>query len=308
MKTKKKKNYGIKTFALGAVLSVVARYVIHLPIFKQWEDYHSFAHRLAISIFFVFIILMVSRIIERWIDQHEQVEGDRYNLIRITRLVAMIFVMIVTLAFLFQNLYAAAASFGLMSLVLGFALQAPITSFIGWLYIIFRKPYKVGDRIQFKDVRGDVIEIHYLDTIIRECSGRYLGNDHESGRLVHFPNSVVLTAEVINYSGQLSPFIWNETALQVAYTSDLDFVEECLLSAAREDFEAKYPDLVGEEFTQWLPKVYFRSNAYAWMEVVVSYAVEPLDTTGRRNRILRDVMSRLNARPKQVQFPEGTRR
>lgn len=305
---KQKKNYQIKTFALGALLAVVARYVIHLPFFEQWEAYHSFAHRLAVAIFFIFIILMLSRIIERWIDQHEEVEGDRYNLIRITRLVAMIFVMIVALSFLFQNLYAAAASFGLMSLVLGFALQAPITSFIGWLYIIFRKPYKVGDRIQFKDIRGDVVEVHYLDTIIRECNGQYLGNDHESGRLVHFPNSVVLTAEVINYSGELSPFIWNETALQVAYTSDLDFVEACLLAAAREDFEARYPDLVGEEFSRWLPKVYFRSNPYAWMEVVVSYAVEPLDTTGRRNRILRDVMARLNAHPAQVQFPEGTRR
>jgi len=303
-----RKNYKIGAYVLGALLAVVARYLIYLPILDPWDRYREVAHRLGATIFLIFVILVISRLVEKWIDQHEEVEGNRYNLIQITRLLAMVFIMIVALSFLFQNLYAAAASFGLMSLVLGFALQAPITSFIGWLYIIFRKPYKVGDRIQLKNMRGDIVEIHYLDTIFRECSGDYLGNDHESGRLVHFPNSIVLTAEVINYTGELFPFIWNETALQVAYTSDMDFVESCLLRAAREDFEAHYPHLVGEEHAQWLPKVYLRSNSYAWMEVVVSYAVEPTDTTGRRNRILRAVMPRLNAEPKLVQFPEGTRR
>src|SRR5699024_1366162 len=106
---------------------------------------------------------------------------------------------------------------GLVSLVLGFALQAPITSFIAWLYIIFRKPYKVGNRIQINEHRGDVIEISYLDTIIQECSGDYLGNDRQSGRIIHFPNSMILTDKVTNYSGQHKPFIWNETAVQIAY-------------------------------------------------------------------------------------------
>ena len=32
--------------------------------------------------------------------------------------------------------------------ILGFALQAPISSFIGWIYILARAPYRVGDRIQ----------------------------------------------------------------------------------------------------------------------------------------------------------------
>src|SRR5690625_329767 len=305
---KQKKNYKIGGYLLGALSALAARYLIYLPFLDPWDRYRSFAHRLGASVFLIFVILLISKLVEKWIDQHEEVEGNRYNLIRITRLIAMIFVVIVALAFLFQNLYAAAASFGLMSLVLGFALQAPITSFIGWLYIIFRKPYKVGDRIQLKNMRGDIIEIHYLDTIIRECSGDYLGNDHESGRLIHFPNSVVLTAEIINYTGELYPFIWNETALQIAYTSDLEIVEACLLASARADFEARYPHLVGDAHAAWLPKVYFRSNSYAWMEAVVSYAVEPTDTTGRRNRILRDVMPRLNEAPELVQFPEGTRR
>src|SRR5690606_36599322 len=140
-------------------------------------------------------------------------EGDKHNLTSIVRLTVTVLTLIVIAAFLFQNLYAIAVSFGLISLVLGFALQAPNASFIGWLYIIFRKPYKIGDRIQLENVRGDVVEANYFDTAILDCSGDYLQNDRRSGRVIYFPNSIVLKSEVINYAGPIVPFIWNETAL-----------------------------------------------------------------------------------------------
>lgn len=217
------------------------------------------------------------------------------------------FSLIVFTAFLFQNLYTAAVSFGLFSLVLGFALQAPISSFIAWVYLIFKRSYLVGDRIQIKDFRGDVLEISYLDTTIEECSGDYLGNDRKSGRIIRFPNSLILKEEITNYSGPDIPFIWNEIPIQVAYTSDLEFVEKCLLEAALKDFKAQYSELT-QKHKQWEPAVYFRNNAYAWMEAVVSYPVEPYDTTGRRNRILKQALPILNAAPDKVKFPEGTLR
>lgn len=295
-------------FGIYAIGALVAYSLINLPILDPWSEYRPVARKLAVAIFFISLIRLISRLIETAIHNQDHDAGDRYNLIRIMRLVSMICMVIVIISFLFQNFYAAAASFGLASLVLGFALQAPITSFIGWLYLIFRKPYVVGDRIQLRGMRGDVIEIHYLDTTLRECSGDYIGNDHESGRLIHFPNSNVLTADIINYAGALVPFIWNETALQVAYTSDMGFVEQCLLEAANADFDERYPNLSSDAEQDWQASVYFRSSAYAWMEAVISYPVEPTDTTGRRNRILQIVMPRLNNHPQRVQFPEGVRR
>ena len=242
------------------------------------------------------------------INTQEHLEGDRYNLLRIIRFLAIVFSLILVASSLFHNLYPAFVSFGLISLVLGFALQAPIVSFIAWIYLIFRRSYLVGDRIQIKGFRGDVIEISYLDTSILECNGDYLGNDRMSGRIIRFPNSLILKEEIINYSGPEVPFMWNETPIQVAYTSDLQFVEECLLLAAIRDFKERYPQLVTEEDDQWEPAVYFRINTFAWMEAVVSYPVEPKDTTGRRNRILRYALPMLNEAPDKVKFPEGALR
>ncbi len=298
----------ITIYALMAVLLIAIHYLLDLKFFDSWEDYIPYLKKFSLSLFLISVIFMISKIIARVVNAQTRSEGDRYNLLRITRFLSIVFSLIVVVSFLFKNLYAAALSLGLFSLIVGFALQAPITSFIAWVYLIFRRSYLVGDRIQIKGLRGDVVQISYLDTSILECHGDYLGNDRLSGRVIHFPNSLILREEVINYSGPQIPFIWDETALQVLYTSDLAFVEKCLLEAARNDFKEQYPQRRGKSAEQWEPEVYFRVNIRAWMEAVISYPVEPHDTTGRRNRILRYTLPMLNAAPDKVQFPDTPKR
>ncbi len=298
-------NYRFVEFGIVFVLFIAAYYLIDLPFFKQWSAYLPFLKKLCLSIIFITVILLIGAVIEKLIDSYTETEGVRYNLLRITRFLSVVFSLIVAASFLFQNLYAAAVSFGLISLVLGFALQNPITSFIAWVYIVFRRPYRVGDRIQLEGMRGDVVEIGYLDTTLEECSGNYLNNDRKSGRLVHFPNSTIFKSQVINYTGPFNPFIWNETAIQIAYDSDIHFVEKCLLEAARNDFMRQHPDI---DLKTYPPAVYFRVNTFAWLEAVISYPVLPEDTTERRNRILKIALPLLNKQPDKVKFPEGAKR
>src|SRR5690554_374905 len=302
---KLKNKYLIVTYAFFALLFLFIHYLLDFSFFDNWNAFRPFVQKLSLSATLISIVLLIGKTIENVIESKTENIGDRYNLLRVNKLVTLVFVLIVVVSFLFQNLYAVVASLGLLSLVLGFALQAPISSFIAWLYIIFKKPYQVGDRIEIDGYKGDVVEINYLDTTIEEFGGNYLSNDRLSGRVVHFPNSIILRAHIVNYSGPFRPFIWNESVIQVAYTSDLEFVEACLKEAAEKDFKEKYPKRDKRENQS---DVYYRSNAFAWMEVVVSYPVDPLDTTGRRNRILRQALELLNAQPNKVQFPEGVKR
>src|SRR5690554_5546903 len=254
-----KTRYWILVYGIIAVVLIAVYYLVDLKFFEPWMEYVPFLKKLTMSLFLISMILLSSKIISKIIINQADNVGDRYNLLRITRFLSIVFSLIVVASFLFQNLYAAVVSFGLISLVIGFALQAPITSFIAWVYLIFRRSYLVGDRIQIKGFRGDVVEISYLDTSILECSGDYLGNDRTSGRVIRFPNSLILKEEVINYSGPQVPFIWNETAIQIAYTSDLQFVEDCLLEASLRDFEESYPKLASGEKELWQPAVYYRN-------------------------------------------------
>lgn len=301
-------NHWIKVYAILATVFISVHYLLNVDFFDPWREYLPFVQKLTMSLFLIALIFLVSQVITKWISGRADLAGNRYNLMRVIRFLAIAFSLIIMGSFLFQNLYAAAVSFGLISLILGFALQAPITSFIAWVYLVFRQTYLVGDRIQMKGIRGDVISINYLDTSILECRGDYLGNDRRSGRIIRFPNSLVLREKVINYSGPQIPFIWNETGLQVAYTSDLPFVEKCLIAAADRDFDERYPGYVAAEDDTLAPAVYFRINQYAWMEAVITYPVKPEDTTDRRNKILRYALPALNEAPDKVQFPEGTLR
>ena len=307
MENQKNKRW-IVIYGIMTILLVVIYYLLELSIFSPWALYIPFVKKLSISLFLITFIFLISKVVVRIVNSQTRLEGDRYNLVRIIRFLAITCSLIIVASFLFQNLYAAAVSFGLISLVVGFALQAPISSFIAWVYLVFRRSYLVGDRIQIKGFRGDVVEINYLDTSILECSGDYLVNDRKSGRIIRFPNSLILKEEVINYSGPETPFIWNETPIQIAYTSNLQFVEDCLLEASQRDFKERYPDISIQKHVQCEPTVYFRINAFAWMEAVISYPVEPEDTTGRRNRILRYALPLLNEAPDKVRFPEGSLR
>ena len=124
----------------------------------------------------------------------------RYNLTRVLNLLTFLAIVIIGLSLLSANWYTALVSLGVLSLILGFALQTPITSLIGWVYLLIRQPYRVGDRIEIGGARGDVIDVSYLDTTLWEFGGPYLSTQHPSGRIIKFPNSLVLNETVYNYS------------------------------------------------------------------------------------------------------------
>src|SRR5205085_6310379 len=130
--------------------------------------------------------------------------------------------------------------------ILGFALQTPISSFIGWIYILIRNPYRIGDRIQLDTLKGDVVEIGYLDTTLWEFAGEYLTNDLPSGRLIRFPNSLILQSSVINYSWRDFEYIWNEIPFHIAYESDLEFIEKIIREVTKQELGDKMEQRIEE--------------------------------------------------------------
>jgi small-conductance mechanosensitive channel len=221
---------------------------------------------------------------------------------------------------LFVGWYGAAVSLGLLSLVLGFALQAPLTSFFAWIYILVRSPYRVGDRIRIDEATGDVIDVDYLDTTLWEFGGEFLSTDHPSGRIIRFPNSKVFNSTVYNYSWPLFPYIWNEITVQVAYESDLEFVASVMRTAVEEEMGAAmservkvYRELLADTPVDHLevddrPSVLFRVNPNTWVDATVRYLVTPRRAGRRKTLLTRRIIERLNAEPGKVLFPKANSR
>ena len=245
----------------------------------------------------------------------------RYNVRRIGKLVLATVLLLIVLKVLSANWYTAVTSLGLISIVLGFALQTPLGSFIGWIYILTKRPYRVGDRITIGDSSGDVIDVAYLDTTLWEIGGPMINSKHHpSGRVIKFPNSRVLTTPVINSSWTLFPYVWNEVTFQVGYDSDLEFVSEIMQQAAEEEVgEAmraqirKYRELlartpVDEVEVRERPSVHFRVDANTWLDATVRYLVDPKQAGRVKSRLIVKMLKRLNEAPERVRFPKGDAR
>jgi small-conductance mechanosensitive channel len=269
---------------------------------------------------FIFLVLIAERAAESYFVPRLDNTVSRYNLRRIMHLLVGLAILFILVTAIFVNWYTAVVSFGLISLILGFALQTPITSFIGWIYILVRKPYRVGDRIMIGNAKGDVIDVSYLDTTLWEFGGQYLSSDHPSGRIIKFPNSEVLKTPVYNYSWPLFPYIWNEIKFQIAYDSDLEFVAKTMSEVAEEELGEKmmervkvYRELLSETPVDELevqerPVILFRVSDNTWLEAIVRYIVDPKKAGRRKTALIQKLLTRLNAEPERVRFPRGDQR
>jgi small-conductance mechanosensitive channel len=268
----------------------------------------------------IVLLLAIAKVADVYLIGRLDSPVARYNLRRVARLALVLVLAFVVVSILFQNWYTAVVSLGLISLILGFALQTPITSFIGWIYLLVRTPYRVGDRIKIDGATGDVIDVSYLDTTLWEFGGDFLSTDHPSGRVIKFPNSKVLNSTVYNYTWPLFPYIWNEVKFNVAYESDLEFVAETMQRVAEEEVGEHmmkqvrvFREILAQTPVDQLevrehPAVLFRVNSNTWIDAIVRYLVHPKEAGRVKTRLIKKLLAELNAVPDKVLFPKSNAR
>jgi len=130
----------------------------------------------------------------------------------------------------FVGFSAVSTYLGLLSAGLAIALQSPLVNLAGWAFILWRQPFKVGDRIQLGDHRGDVIDQRIFMFSLMEI-GNWVDADQSTGRIIHIPNGKVFTEVLANY-GQGFQYIWNEIPVLVTFESDWRKAKELLLELA----------------------------------------------------------------------------
>lgn len=108
---------------------------------------------------------------------------------------------------------------GLMSAALGWALQRPITGIAGWIFVVLRRPFEIGDMIVLSGVRGIVSEITLTHISIMEVGG-ISSSEEKSGRIVFIPNSILFEQNIINYT-QNDETTLDEVVYTITFSSDL---------------------------------------------------------------------------------------
>ena len=308
------------SYILGILGLLALYYLLGSDLLPPETPYISSLRRLLIAAMLIILVVAIAKSIRVYLISEIENRPARFNLTRVLNLLMVLAIIIIGISLLFASWYTALVSLGLLSLILGFALQTPITSLIGWIYLLIRQPYKVGDRIQIGEAKGDVIDVSYLDTTLWEFGGPYLSTQHPSGRIIKFPNSLVLNETVYNYSWPLFPYIWNEIKFQVAYNSDLEFITQTLQQVVAEELGEQMTDLVqvyrellkqtpvDELEIQEKPVVHFRASENTWLEAIVRYLVHPKESGRVKTRLIKKLLEKLNTEPERVLFPKSNLR
>lgn len=115
---------------------------------------------------------------------------------------------------------------GLLSAGIAIALKELFSNIAGWLFLIIRKPFEVGQRIQLEDKRGDVIDIRMFQFSLMEVTP-YEEGEQSTGRIIDVPNYFIFTHPITNYTKGFQ-YIWNEIKVLITFESDWELAKEHL--------------------------------------------------------------------------------
>ena len=178
------------------------------------ELFEKFVLTLALLLFLSVLKLLCNTIIRRRIaDPMKAYHWRRASLYTYTLLLIILIGSIWT-----KGIASLTTFLGLASAGVAIAMHDTIANMAGWFFIISRKPFKVGDRVEIGEIAGDVIDIRIFQFSVVEI-GNWVDADQSTGRIVHVPNSKVLREPLANYQIGFE-YIWNEIPVLITFESD----------------------------------------------------------------------------------------
>ncbi len=142
------------------------------------------------------------------------------SFIRITLLFLLIITVIGVLGIETSSFIAIFASAGV---AIGMALSGTLQNFAGGVLILLLKPYKVGDYIEFGELKGTVREIQIFNTVI---------NTYNNDRIV-IPNGGLATSSLKNFSAE--PYHRVEWRVGITYGDDVETARKVALDILAAD-------------------------------------------------------------------------
>jgi len=198
----------------------------------------------------------------------------------------------------FAGVQALATFFGLLSAGLAIALKEPVSNLAGWAFIMWRRPFEVGDRVQIGTHAGDVIDLGVFQFTLNEI-GAWVQADQSTGRIIHVPNGKVFTDPVANYNKGFR-YIWNEVPVVVTFESDwrkakhilgkiaLKHAEHLTAQAEQELLAASQQYLIN--YRKLTPIVYTNVADYG-VQLTIRYLIEPRKRRGTEHAIWEDILT-----------------
>jgi small-conductance mechanosensitive channel len=197
----------------------------------------------------------------------------------------------------FEGIGSIATFLGLVSAGIAIALKDILVNLAGWVFILWRRPFEVGDRIQTGEHAGDVIDIRIFQFSLLEI-GNWVDADQSTGRITHIPNGRVLTEVIANFSKGFQ-YIWNEIPVLVTFESNWEKAK-AILQRTAETHAAHLTEAAQEQlkevsrrfliFYQTLTPTVYTSVVESGVLLTMRYLCSPRERRDTTQAIWEDVL------------------
>ena len=186
--------------------------------------------RLLASLIAVVATYLLRLVVLEFVFRRRDDYKRRYQWQKTTSYIAFGLVLLVLGPIWFDGFGSLSTFFGLLAAGIAVALKDPLTNLAGWAFIMWRRPFTVGDRIQIGEHRGDVIDVRVFQFTLMEV-GNWVDADQSTGRVIHIPNARVLTDAQANYSRGFH-YIWHEIPVLITFESNWRVAKDALQQIA----------------------------------------------------------------------------
>lgn len=233
-----------------------------------------------ILVFFSLFKFIFKRMIRKRVDSNRKVYFLNQSSQVILNIVEVILLFLIWCQY-FRNLMTLIS---VISAAMTIALREIIMNFFCGIYIRFKKPFKVEDRIEVDGIKGDVMNISLMDFEILEVSNQE-ANGQSTGVVVNFSNSVIFSKPIKNINKGFK-YIWNELMIPIRLDCDLVKNKQELYKIVNENETIKSipRKMMGEirsissdnrvYFNQYDPVIYMKIHDYH-IELTIRYLMHP---------------------------------
>lgn len=249
-------------------------------------------------ILILWVIRIISvRVLQRNVEDKKAAYKWRKNISYITFFIGVLIIGQIW----FQALGSLGTFLGLLSAGIAIALKDPVTDIAAWLFLIWRKPFDIGDRIQLGNSKGDVIDIRVFKFTILEI-GNWVDADQSTGRVIHIPNHKVFTEDLANYTSDFE-FIWNEMGVLVTFESNWKKAKKILEEVVDENMQ-EFVEQAREEVKKaeksyliqyrYLTPIVYTSVKDSGINLSIRYLSDPRRRRGVSQAIWESVLDRFD--------------
>ncbi|MGN8225234.1 mechanosensitive ion channel family protein [Gracilimonas sp. BCB1] len=243
------------------------------------------------------IRVIAVRILQRNVENKKSVYKWRKNITYIAFFIGLLIIGQIW----FLALGSLGTFLGLLSAGIAIALKDPVTDIAAWLFLIWRKPFDIGDRIQVGNSKGDVIDIRVFKFTILEI-GNWVDADQSTGRVIHIPNHKVFTEDLANYTSDFE-FIWNEMGVLVTFESDWKKAKKILEEVVDENMQ-EFVEQAREEVKKaeksyliqyrYLTPIVYTSVKDSGINLSIRYLSDPRRRRGVAQAIWESILDRFD--------------